>query len=222
MILFFLWHLFFIGDSYIALTFDDGVHKRTRNILKVLNKHQVKATFFPVGKNIVQNAIWLRDVHDGGHEIENHTFHHYDMRKHNCDFQIKDIIDENRIVELITGYRPVFYRPPNGMLTSCVKNNINKLNMSIVKWDLDSLDIEYARTKPWIVKNRVTAFLSGRYNGILLMHSIYWFYPKLLDILFSRKPDNLHLVTVSEYEFIKKHNGIVRIFIDIFYRIKWR
>ena len=61
----------------IALTFDDGPHPRkTPEILKVLKKHDIKATFFIIGINAKNYPETLSLVNNDGHEIGNHTFSH--------------------------------------------------------------------------------------------------------------------------------------------------
>ena len=64
----------------VALTFDDGPDPRwTPEILRVLDKHQVKATFFVIGTQVVRNAALARRMVADGHELGVHTFTHPDL-----------------------------------------------------------------------------------------------------------------------------------------------
>src|SRR4051812_10062814 len=65
------------GSKRLALTFDDGPNDpHTRQLLDVLAKHQVKATFFVIGKFVKQRPDIVRAVVDAGHVIGNHTYSH--------------------------------------------------------------------------------------------------------------------------------------------------
>src|SRR5262245_21018474 len=71
-----LWH----GNETcpeIALTFDDGPHPRdTPRVLETLAKHEVRATFFLVGKAVEQHADLVRQVHQSGHQTGIHCYRH--------------------------------------------------------------------------------------------------------------------------------------------------
>ena len=65
------------GKPEIALTFDDGPHSaQTLLVLNLLKKHNIKAGFFVIGKNIEGNEHILKRILDGGHIIGNHSFSH--------------------------------------------------------------------------------------------------------------------------------------------------
>ena len=66
----------------IALTFDDGPHPiQTPQILDLLNKHETKATFFVIGKNVDNYTEQLKMVVENGHELGNHTDSHVILEK---------------------------------------------------------------------------------------------------------------------------------------------
>src|SRR4051812_36234725 len=60
----------------IALTFDDGPSESTPQLLDILARHNVPATFFQCGANVARLAGITRLVHDAGHEIGNHSYTH--------------------------------------------------------------------------------------------------------------------------------------------------
>ena len=63
----------------IYLTFDDGPHPLiTPFVLDELNKYNAKATFFCIGKNVVENPLVFKKILDEGHAIGNHTYDHLD------------------------------------------------------------------------------------------------------------------------------------------------
>lgn len=64
----------FYRSKKIALTFDDGPHPRyTERIIKILEKYNVKATFFVIGVNIKNYPGTLKKISEAGHEIGNHS-----------------------------------------------------------------------------------------------------------------------------------------------------
>ena len=73
-------------EKVIALTFDDGPHpKETDKILDVLDKYNIKATFFVVGKHANWYSKPLIRASKEGHEIGNHTFYHPDISNLSSD-----------------------------------------------------------------------------------------------------------------------------------------
>lgn len=102
-------------EKIIALTFDDGPHpKETHKILDVLDKYNIKATFFVVGKHASWYSEPLIRASKEGHEIGNHTFSHPDISNLSSDDIKREIKEcEDTLVKL-TGKRPTLFRPPYG------------------------------------------------------------------------------------------------------------
>ncbi len=97
----------------IALTFDDGPHRVfTPAVASILKKHNVPATFFFVGGNVLKHPDIARDVSMAGFEIGNHTFTH-SSEVHNSLERLNDELRiTGKIIEVTTGQAPLFYRPP--------------------------------------------------------------------------------------------------------------
>ena len=69
------------NEKVIALTFDDGPHRKyTPEILDLLNKYDAKATFFILGANAEKNPDVLVRMYEDGHELANHTYTHQAVR----------------------------------------------------------------------------------------------------------------------------------------------
>jgi cellulose synthase/poly-beta-1,6-N-acetylglucosamine synthase-like glycosyltransferase/peptidoglycan/xylan/chitin deacetylase (PgdA/CDA1 family)/spore germination protein YaaH len=97
----------------IALTFDDGPDKNyTPQILKILQKFNVPATFFTIGLNADLNSNILKQEIAQGDEIGNHTYTHPDITKIS-DSQFKlELSATERLFEAVTGHDSLFFRPP--------------------------------------------------------------------------------------------------------------
>ena len=87
----------------IALTFDDGPHyKYTEEILDILKKYGVKATFFMIGANAEKHPHLARRVFSEGHEIGNHTYSHPHLKGLSENDIQKEIEASSAVIEKIT------------------------------------------------------------------------------------------------------------------------
>lgn len=100
-------------DRVVALTFDDGPDpEKTLEILEILKRHQVPATFFFLGSKALQHPQLVKKVHDSGYEIGNHTFSHSE-NVHASKERLQYELDvTNKIIGNITGEQTLLYRPP--------------------------------------------------------------------------------------------------------------
>lgn len=111
----------------IAITFDDGPNATTTmEILDVLEKYQVRASFFLIGTNINdESAKSVKRAYDLGCDIENHSKTHSYMDKMTAD-EIKDEVAYlNDKVKEITGTTPKFFRPPYIAVNNTMYDNID-------------------------------------------------------------------------------------------------
>lgn len=111
----------------IAITFDDGPNATTTmEILDVLEKYQVRASFFLIGTNINdESAKSVKRAYDLGCDIENHSKTHSYMDKMTAD-EIKDeVAYVNNKVKEITGTTPKFFRPPYIAVNDTMYDNID-------------------------------------------------------------------------------------------------
>lgn len=131
----------------IAITFDDGPNATTTmEVLDILEKYQVRASFFLIGTNINDDsAKSVKRAFDLGCDIENHSKTHSYMDKMTAD-EIKDeIAYVNNKVKEITGTTPKFFRPPYIAVNSTMYDNIDMTFISgygCNDWD-DKVTAEY-------------------------------------------------------------------------------
>lgn len=99
--------------NHIALTFDDGPNQYTEPILEILQKHQVQATFFQIGKKIQETPDLTRRVITEGHELGNHSMTHPRLPELEslADIQ-KEIQDFQTLSGKLTGTTPKVFRAP--------------------------------------------------------------------------------------------------------------
>lgn len=151
----------------IAITFDDGPHEKTPEILDVLLKYNAKATFFCIGKQIEKHPEILKRIINEGHIIGNHSYSH---SKWNGFFSTKKIVLEieqtNTLVSQLVNKKMTLFRPPFGVTNPNIARAVTKTNQIIVGWNIRSLDtvIENENTILERIKKRVKP------GGIILLH----------------------------------------------------
>ena len=124
-------------EPKIALTFDDGPHSiSTPQILELLHRFEVPATFFLVGKHLEKHPEIAREMVGEGHELGNHTFSHsllYASTKN----RIRDEIHRtDTLLRNIDGAEPKFFRPPAGFFTKQVLDVVEQLGYKTVVGDV--------------------------------------------------------------------------------------
>ena len=120
-----------IEPKVIALTFDDGPNTTTTNeVLDVLEKYGIKASFFLIGNNIdSESAKSVKRAYDMGCEIGNHSKTHSYMDKMSIDEIIAEVEETNEKIVDITGEEPKFFRPP---YISVNKDMIENIDMPFI------------------------------------------------------------------------------------------
>ena len=119
----------------VALTFDDGPHpKQTDEILSVLQKYGVKATFFPIGENVKAYPEVEKRVAAAGHEIGNHTYSHAKVSTLTKSQLQVEISDTAHILQEQCGVTPVVFRPPGGCYCDEAIRTVNEMGYRYVLW----------------------------------------------------------------------------------------
>ena len=155
------------SEMKIALTFDDGPHPRyTPKILAILEKYNIKATFFSVGINAYYYPDTLRMVVGAGHELGNHTYTHPKVSKIEKGRLRQEIEDCEEMLYSITECRTKLFRPPEGMIDRDILATIHDLDYSLILWDVDTRD--WAHTPAEKIAENVIGNVSS--GDIILMH----------------------------------------------------
>lgn len=103
------------ADKQLMLTFDDGPSARfTPEILDILSREGVPATFFTIGENIVKYPDIFNRIVDEGHMAGNHTMTHIDFYAHDDLRNREELIGTDRIMRASAGYASRLFRIPGG------------------------------------------------------------------------------------------------------------
>ncbi len=149
----------------VALTFDDGPWGESSDrIRKTLNESGAKATFFVMGLGIEKYPEKLKVLEDEGHDIENHTYSHYNLPKYGADvIALEEQLIKDRLVALgIHSDGRFLVRLPYGAVSKKVRENIKA---PIIHWSVDSEDWK-AKTVEDILNNLVNI----KDGDIILLH----------------------------------------------------
>lgn len=111
----------------------------TQKILDVLEKYNVKATFFVVGNWADQYPEQAKAIVDSGHELMNHSNAHDHYNSLSAEQIIADVNTCNDKIEELTGIRPTLIRCPFGEYDDHVVSAIRSIGMEPIQWDVDTL-----------------------------------------------------------------------------------
>lgn len=98
----------------VALTFDDGPSLYTEALLKVLHSHAVPATFFLLGQHAEQFPELVRQIHEEGHEIGNHSYSHQPFIFKPLAFIREEIDRTDEIIRKLGYQGTIHFRAPYG------------------------------------------------------------------------------------------------------------
>ena len=152
----------------VALTFDDGPDPRvTPRVLDILDRHQVRATFFCIGEKAAAHPEICRDIVARGHTIENHGQGH---RNHAALSGIRgwtrEVGNAQKTLEDITGRRPQYFRALAGLRNPFLDPVLQRLDIRLVSWTRRGYDTRCADAD--IVLARLVRNLGA--GDILLLH----------------------------------------------------
>jgi peptidoglycan/xylan/chitin deacetylase (PgdA/CDA1 family) len=150
----------------LALTFDDGPSEETERVLDVLDRLNLRATFFMIGRHVERLPRVARSVAERGHEIGNHSYSHPIYLYRTARETRRQLERAQAVIEDATGARPRLARPPCGVRTPAYFKAARELGLRTVQWDVAGFDWTRRRA-PEIAG----AVLKGaRAGSIILLH----------------------------------------------------
>ncbi len=183
-------------DRTVALTFDAAWgNEDTRQLIDILGKYHVQATFFVVGDWVEKYPESVKALAEAGHEVMNHSDTHPHMSQLSREEMTAEIEACNDKIEAITGARPTLLRPPYGEYDNAVIETVRELGMEPIQWDVDSLDWKELPAEE--ICRRVTEHVKP--GSIVLFHNAALHTPEALpEIIETLLGEGYSFVPVSQ------------------------
>ena len=155
-------------QKVVSISFDAAWgNEDTHQLIDILGRYQIPATFFVVGDWVEKYPESVKELHDAGHEIMNHSNTHAHYPQLTGEEVVADLNACNDKIEKITGVRPTLVRLPYGDYDDHSINAVRSVGMEPIQWDVDSLDWKDL-SAPEITK-RVTGKVQP--GSIVLFHN---------------------------------------------------
>jgi len=155
------------GPKVIALTLDDGPSPvYTPQVLRVLHRYGVTASFSMVGQNVAYYPAIAREVVAAGHLIVNHTWDHYDLRRLRAGAVQDEISRATDAIHTATGQRPAMFRAPYGNWSPAVFRCCAADGLTPLSWSVDPRDWARPGSRAIVA----TVLSTTRTGSIILEH----------------------------------------------------
>ena len=190
------------GRRLITFTFDDGPFPETApTLLRILDRHRVRAAFFFIGKYLegnepraAESREWAKRIADAGHFIGNHTFDHKLLTGLSHAAALAEIDDSAAAIDRATGKPPWLFRPPYGDLDGWLEGALGERHLELVLWNIDAEDMK--RSDPSAIAQSIEEQLEYKQGGVVLLHDMHWpsvkAFNRLLRWIEARKWDRDH------------------------------
>lgn len=185
-------------EPKIAITFDAAWgNEDTGKILDILQKEEIKATFFMTGGWVEAYPEDVKAILAAGHDLGNHSESHKNMSQLSDSEKREELMTVHNKVEELTGYRMFLFRAPYGDYDNAVVNTAKECGYYTIQWDVDSLDWKDYGVDAIIERVTQDAHLGN--GSIILCHNGAKFTADALETLITKlKEKGYTFVPVSE------------------------
>lgn len=155
-------------DKQISISFDCAWGTDyTDKLLEIMQKEEVKCTFFCVEFWSKKHPDYIKKIHDFGHEIGTHSATHPYMSKLSKEQIERELNSSMQAISSITNQKVEVFRPPYGDYNDLLINTAREMGLYIIQWDVDSLDWKDL-SKDQIINRVIPRVKSG---SIVLFHN---------------------------------------------------
>ncbi|HUN54141.1 MAG TPA: polysaccharide deacetylase family protein [Smithella sp.] len=157
------------GENLVALTFDDGPSlPTTGQIMALLDRYSVKATFFVSGANALKHPEIIREIIARGHAIGNHSFNHNPfLMLGSYHYLYQEIFRTQEVLKKM-GVNALAFRPPVGIISPKLPAVLDRLGLFCVTFNCRAFDAGNRR-----VKNLASRILKKvKADDIILLHDV--------------------------------------------------
>jgi peptidoglycan/xylan/chitin deacetylase (PgdA/CDA1 family) len=155
------------GSKQIALTYDDGPNDpHTLRLLEVLARHNVRATFFMIGRYAQQRPDIARAVAQAGHVIGNHTFTHPLLTFKSASQTRDELVDCRKVLQDAIGEHSNLFRPPFGGRRPATLRIARELGLETIMWNVTGYD--WNAPPAAVIEEKVVRQIRG--GDVILLH----------------------------------------------------
>lgn len=185
-------------EKKIAISFDAAWGAEDfPKIIEVLDKHNIKTTFFMTGEWVEKYPDCVKTLVEKGHDLGNHSATHPDMTKLSKEAQKEQILKVHDVVKELTGYEMELFRPPYGAYNNEVIRTCYEIGYYPIQWSVDSLDWKDLSATEII--NKVCNHKALDNGAIILCHNGAKHTAEALDeMLTNLKNQGYEIVPISE------------------------
>ncbi|HEX4164555.1 MAG TPA: polysaccharide deacetylase family protein [Bryobacteraceae bacterium] len=186
----------------VALTFDDGPTEGTLDLLEVLDKTNVFATFFQCGMNVRRLPHVAGQVAAAGHQLGNHSYSHPKLPFKSREFIEREFTEAQKVITFETGITPMLLRPPYGFRWAGMRAVQEKLSLLSVLWTVIGNDWCWSAER--VMRHVLRGSTPG---GIICLHDGRGVRPKpdisetiaaVKKIIPILRDEGYHFLTVSD------------------------
>ena len=155
------------GSRRLALTFDDGPNDpHTLRLLDVLAKHEVKATFFMIGRFVDERPQIARAVAQAGHAIGNHTYTHPNLFLASGPQHARELEEREKALADAVGEHAKLFRPPWGFRRPATLRAAARRGLATVMWSVSAKDWKLGTAEA--IEQLAAAQITG--GEVILLH----------------------------------------------------
>lgn len=163
-------------------------------MLEILDKYDVKTTFFVGGTWAVKESDMLEKIYESGHEIGNHGYSHKDQDKLSREQNQKEILMTHNIVQELLGFEMNLFAPPSGAYSKTTVEVANELGYQTIMWTRDTID--WRDKDADLIYSRAVKDAKG--GDLVLMHPTEKTLEALERIIITLQEKGLKITTVSD------------------------
>lgn len=155
------------GTKQIALTYDDGPNDpHTMRLLEILATHNVRATFFLIGRYVRQRPDVVRELVNAGHIVGNHTFTHPLLTLKSVGGIRQELSDGRAALQDAIGEHSNLFRPPFGGRRPAVLHIVRELGLQPVMWNVTGYDWNAPPSS--VIERKCASQIRG--GDVILLH----------------------------------------------------
>lgn len=158
-------------QKFVALTFDDGPSPKTDTVLSILDKHNVKATFFLSGNSINHYFSETQRIVAAGHEVGNHTYSHKRLILKSYKRIGFEIEQTDSLIRKAGYKKDIHFRPPHAKKLLILPYYLKQHKRKTILWDIEPESINDISDDSELMAQYVVG--NSKNGSIILLHPMY-------------------------------------------------